>query len=136
MADVAYIALGSNLGDRNAHLRHAREEIGRLPGTRVVAESDIEETAPIGPVSQGPFLNQMIAVQTSLDPRSLLTALQGIEEARGRVRGERWGPRTLDLDIVLIEGRTLDEPGLTVPHPQLQERDFWLRELAQIRIAS
>ncbi len=133
MADVAYIALGSNVGDRRAHLRHAREAIGGLPGTRVVAESEIEETAPIGPVSQGPFLNQMIAVQTSLDPRSLLAALQEIEEGRGRVRAERWGPRTLDLDIVLVEGRTLDEPGLTIPHPQLEARDFWLRELAQVR---
>ena len=136
MADVAYIALGSNVGDRHAHLCHAREAIGGLPGTRIVAESEIEETAPIGPVSQGPFLNQMIAVQTSLDPRSLLAALQGIEEARGRVRAERWGPRTLDLDIVLVEGRTLDEPGLTIPHPQLGARDFWLRELAQVRGAS
>ncbi len=133
MADVAYIALGSNIGDRHDHLRFARHRIDRLPQTRIVAESDVEETAPLGPVPQGAYLNQMIAVETSLEPRALLAELQGIEEARGRVRSERWGPRTLDIDIVLVEGRSVDEPGLTIPHPELAARDFWQRELAQVR---
>ena len=133
MRDVVYIALGSNLGDRHAHLRGARERIAALPGTRILRESDIEETAPIGPIAQDAFLNQMIAIETALEPRALLAGLQEIERAAGRVRGERWGPRTLDLDIVLIEGRSLDEPGLTVPHPELPARDFWQRELAQVR---
>jgi 2-amino-4-hydroxy-6-hydroxymethyldihydropteridine diphosphokinase len=134
MADVAYIALGSNLGDRDAHLRAARDAIGRLPGTRILATSDVEETAPIGPPGQGPYLNQMIAVETDLDPRTLLDGLQAIEAWRGRVRGERWGARTLDLDIVLVEGRAVNEPDLVVPHPRLPDRDFWRRELAQLRV--
>ena len=133
MGDVAYIALGSNLGDRHGHLRQARDRIASLPGTRIIRESDIEETAPIGPIVQDAFLNQMIAIETTLDPRALLGELQAIERAAGRVRGERWGPRTLDLDIVLIEGRSLNEQGLTVPHPELPARDFWQRELAQVR---
>ena len=133
MADVAYSALGSNVGDRHAHLEFARERIGQLAGTRIIAASDIEETTPIGPVAQGPYLNQMLAIETSLDPRELLHALQEIERARGRVRRERWGPRTLDLDIVLLEARTVNEADLRVPHPELDARDFWQRELAQIR---
>ena len=133
MTDVAYIALGSNLGDRQGHLRTARERIAALPGTRIVRESEIEETAPIGPIEQDAFLNQMIAIETTLEPRALLGELQEIERAAGRVRGERWGPRTLDLDIVLIEGRSLSEAGLTIPHPELPARDFWQRELAQVR---
>ena len=133
MTDVAYIALGSNLGDRQGHLRTARERIAALPGTRIIRESVIEETAPIGPIAQDAFLNQMIAIETTLAPRALLGELQEIERAGGRVRGERWGPRTLDLDIVLIEGRSLSEAGLTIPHPELPARDFWQRELAQVR---
>jgi 2-amino-4-hydroxy-6-hydroxymethyldihydropteridine diphosphokinase len=133
MTDVAYIALGSNLGDRQRHLRTARDRIAALPGTRIVRESGIEETAPIGPIEQDAFLNQMIAIETTLEPRALLGELQEIERAAGRVRGERWGPRTLDLDIVLIEGRSVSEAGLTIPHPELPARDFWQRELAQVR---
>ena len=134
MPDIAYIALGSNLGDRDAHLRFARDRIARLPDTRVVAESEVEETDPVGPVVQGAFLNQMIAVETSLEPHTLLAALQEIEHAAGRVRTTRWGPRTLDLDIVLMEGRSIDDPDLRIPHPELDARDFWLRELAQVRV--
>ena len=135
MRDVAYIALGSNLGDRDSHLRFARDEIARIPDTRIVAASDIEETSPIGPIAQGAYLNQMLAVETTLEPRALLTALQSIEEARGRTRADRWGPRTLDIDIVLLESQTVSESDLVVPHPELEARDFWQRELAQIRVA-
>jgi 2-amino-4-hydroxy-6-hydroxymethyldihydropteridine diphosphokinase len=131
--DVAYIALGSNLGDRAAHLSRARAAIAALPGSRIVGESDVEETAPVGDVPQGPYLNQMIAVETSLEPLDLLDRLHEIERAEGRVRAERWGPRTLDLDIVVLERRTVDEPSLTVPHPELPNRAFWQRELAQLR---
>lgn len=83
---------------------------------------------------QGPYLNQMLLVETLLTPRALLDALLGIERLEGRVRAERWGPRTLDCDIVLIAGRSVDEPGLRVPHPELPNRDFWLRELAALVI--
>jgi 2-amino-4-hydroxy-6-hydroxymethyldihydropteridine diphosphokinase len=131
--DVAYIALGSNLGRREVFLAEARKAIAALPGTTLLAATEVEETAPIGPVEQGPFLNQMIAVVTELSPKELLSALHGIEESAGRVRDERWGPRTLDLDIVVFEKQSVSEPGLTVPHIELPNRGFWQRELAELR---
>jgi 2-amino-4-hydroxy-6-hydroxymethyldihydropteridine diphosphokinase len=133
LKDVAYIALGSNLGQREVFLAQGRAAVAALDRTRVLGQTAAEETAPLGPVSQGPFLNQMIAVETELTPLELLTELQRIEKEAGRVRGERWGPRTLDLDIVLFEHQSVKEPGLTVPHPELVNRDFWLRELAALR---
>ena len=133
MRDVAYIALGSNLGQREVFLAQARRAIAALAGTRVLGQTDAEETAPIGPVAQGPFLNQMIAIETELSPRDLLSELQRIEAGAGRIRKERWGPRTIDLDIVLFEKQNVREPGLIVPHPELSNRDFWLRELASLR---
>ena len=133
MKDVAYIALGSNLGQREVFLAQARSAIAALARTRVLGQTAAEETAPIGPVAQGPFLNQMIAIETELSPQDLLVELQRIEAAAGRVRDERWGPRTLDLDIILFENQTVREPGLTVPHPELSNRDFWLRELTALR---
>jgi 2-amino-4-hydroxy-6-hydroxymethyldihydropteridine diphosphokinase len=134
--DVAYIALGSNLGRRELFLAEARTAIAALAKTTVLAETEVIETIPIGPVEQGPYLNQMIAVQTELSPTQLLYALQQIERSAGRTRSERWGPRTLDLDIVMFEKQTADDPGLTVPHPELPNRDFWQRELAQLRAAA
>jgi 2-amino-4-hydroxy-6-hydroxymethyldihydropteridine diphosphokinase len=131
--DVAYIALGSNLGQREVFLAQALRAIAALAGTRVLGQTDAEETAPIGPVSQGPFLNQMIAIETELSPHDLLVELQRIEAVAGRVRHERWGPRTLDLDIVMFEKQNVNEPGLTLPHAELPNRDFWLRELATLR---
>ena len=136
MKDVAYIALGSNLGEREVFLAHALRAIAALEGTRVLGQTQSEETDPLGPVKQGPFLNQMIAIETELSPQDLLVALQRIEQQEGRVRTERWGPRTLDLDIVLFERQSVSEPGLTVPHPELSNRPFWLRELATLRGAS
>jgi 2-amino-4-hydroxy-6-hydroxymethyldihydropteridine diphosphokinase len=133
--DVAYIALGSNVGDRAAHLAAARSALAALPATRVLAVSSVEETAPLGGVPQEPYLNQMAAVETALSPRELLAALQGIERAAGRVRTVRWGARTLDLDIVLFERQRVSEPDLVVPHPELPNRDFWRRELDELRKA-
>ena len=133
MRDVAYIALGSNLGDRHEWLARARDAIGALERTTVIGVSSIEETAPLGPVVQGPYLNQMIAIDTELTPLQLLDHLHAIERAAGRTRGERWGPRTLDLDIVLFEHQAVAAPALTVPHPELPNRDFWQRELAELR---
>ncbi len=132
MRDVAYVALGSNLGDRAAYLARAREAIASLPHTRILAESRVEETPPFGPVAQGAFLNQMLAVETELSPRELLDGLLEIERGAGRVRDVRWGPRTLDLDIVMFASQTTNEPGLVVPHPGLADRDFWRRELAEL----
>ena len=131
--DVAYIALGSNLGQREVFLAEARRAIAGLAHTRVLGQTEAEETAPIGPVAQGPFLNQMVAIETELSPHDLLAALKEIEQAAGRVRTTRWGPRTLDLDIVLFEKQSVREPELTVPHPELSNRSFWLRELAILR---
>ena len=131
--DVAYVALGSNLGDRDEHLAHARRALSEIPRTRVLASSAVEETAPIGPVEQGPYLNQMIALETELSPRELLIHLQRIERDSGRTRGVRWGPRTLDLDIVRYDRQTVNETDLVVPHPEEGSRDFWRRELAELR---
>ena len=131
MRDIAYVALGSNLGDRERHLRVARDAIARLPRTTVLAESDVEETPPLGP-PQPHYLNQMIAVETELSPQDLLQALLAIERENGRERREKWGPRTLDLDIVKYERQTVDDESLQVPHPGLRDRDFWQRELAAL----
>jgi 2-amino-4-hydroxy-6-hydroxymethyldihydropteridine diphosphokinase len=132
MRDVAYVALGSNLGDRAHYLSVARNEIARLPKTSVLAVTPPEETDPFGPPGQGRFLNQMIAIDTELDPHALLVALQAIEQRAGRVRAERWGPRTLDLDIVKFERQAIADDTLVVPHPGLVDRDFWQRELAAL----
>jgi len=128
----AYVALGSNLGDRAGHLAAARAALAALPRTRLVAESRVEETAPLGGMEQPAYLNQMILLETALDPRALLAACQAIERSRGRVRGERWGARTLDLDIVRYGHRRIAEPDLIIPHPELSNRDFWVRELAEL----
>ncbi len=134
MSARAAVALGSNLGDRAAILARARDRIARLPLTRLLAASEVEETAPLGPVRQGPYLNQMLLVETTLEPLALLDALLAIERDEGRVRHERWGPRTLDCDIVLYGEAAVREPSLTVPHPELPHRDFWQRELRQLGI--
>jgi 2-amino-4-hydroxy-6-hydroxymethyldihydropteridine diphosphokinase len=131
--EVAYIALGSNLGDRAAYLSRARDAIAHLPGTRVLRASSVEETAALGPSGQGPYLNQMIAVETELAPHDLLDRLLEIERTEGRERAVRWAARTLDLDIVLLEGQQVHSDRLTVPHPELANRDFWQRELAELR---
>lgn len=129
----AYVALGSNLGDRDGHLHAARTALAHLPGTALVAASAIEETAPLGEVPQPPYLNQMVALDTELTPRSLLDALHEIERRAGRARAERWGARTLDLDIVRYGDQRIVEPDLIIPHPELPNRDFWLRELAELQ---
>ena len=123
----AYIGLGSNLGDREATIRAA---LAALPG--VVAVSELRETAPVGVVDQPPFLNGAAALETELTPRELLDALLAVEQGLGRERRERWGPRTIDLDLLLYGDETIDEPGLDVPHPRLHERRFALEPLAEL----
>lgn len=132
MSDIAYIALGSNVGERERHLADARRRIAALSGVMVIAASSVEETAPIGPVAQGTFLNQMIAVRTDLDAHALLSQLHAIEAAGGRERGVRWGPRTIDLDIVKFGSLRCSTADLVVPHPELPNRSFWQRELAAL----
>ena len=130
--EPAYVALGSNLGDRAAHLRRARESLASLPETNLLRESAIEETAPLGGMQQPPYLNQMVLLETALEPRALLQACQAIERQEGRERTEHWGPRTLDLDIVQFGSRRVTESDLIIPHPELSNRDFWQRELAEL----
>jgi 2-amino-4-hydroxy-6-hydroxymethyldihydropteridine diphosphokinase len=128
-----YVALGSNLGDRSAQLQRARQALAALPGTTLIATSSVEETAPLAGMDQPPYLNQMVLLETALTPRALLEAGQAIEQGAGRVRTARWGPRTLDIDIVRFGDRHLAEPDLIIPHPELPNRDFWLRELAELQ---
>jgi 2-amino-4-hydroxy-6-hydroxymethyldihydropteridine diphosphokinase len=128
----AFVGIGSNLGDREGNLRQAVELLSAEDGIGVVAVSEIRETDPVGPVEQGPFLNGAVRIETDLAPRELLERLLAVEERLGRVRRERWGPRTIDLDLLLYGDDVVDEPGLTVPHPRLHERRFALEPLSDL----
>lgn len=128
-----FVALGSNLGDRAQWLARARERLAALPDTKIIRASSVEETAPLGEVPQGPYLNQMVELDTGLEPEALLDACLGIETSLGRVRRERWGPRQIDLDVVRYGDRTVSTGTLTVPHPELPNRPFWRRELAELQ---
>jgi 2-amino-4-hydroxy-6-hydroxymethyldihydropteridine diphosphokinase len=132
VSPTAFVGIGSNIGDREAHLRRAIELLSAEAGIEVAALSKIRETEPVGPVAQRAFLNGAVRVETDLPPRELLDRLLGIEERMGRVRGERFGPRAIDLDLLVYGEETVDEPGLTVPHPRLQERRFALEPLAEL----
>jgi 2-amino-4-hydroxy-6-hydroxymethyldihydropteridine diphosphokinase len=128
----AYIGIGSNQADPPRQLDAALRAIGQLPGTRLVCVSRRYQSRPFGPVAQPDFLNAVAGVLTTLDAPALLAALRGVEEAQGRVRSVRWGPRTLDLDL-LVHGQTrLESPELTLPHPGIVERNFVLYPLADI----
>jgi 2-amino-4-hydroxy-6-hydroxymethyldihydropteridine diphosphokinase len=130
---TAYIALGSNLGDRRAILEAALRRLGESPGVQVKAVSPLFETDPVGPPPQGPYLNGAAELETRLAPRELLALLHRIEASAGRQRGpERDRPRTLDLDLLFYGSRCIDEPGLTVPHPRLHQRAFVLEPLRAI----
>jgi len=136
----AFVALGSNLGDRAAHVAAARAAMGALPSTRLVRSSTVIETAPVGPPGQGPYLNAVDELETSLSPRALLSALLGIEQScgRDRTRETRFGARTLDLDLLgygdALPGgpMRINAPGLIVPHPRMHERSFVLIPLREI----
>ncbi|HEX2505019.1 MAG TPA: 2-amino-4-hydroxy-6-hydroxymethyldihydropteridine diphosphokinase [Gaiellaceae bacterium] len=129
----AYIGLGSNLGDREATLRRAVELLAGEEGIDVVAVSTLRETEPVGFADQPRFLNGAATVETELEPRDLLERLLAVERALGRERtGQRFGPRTVDLDLLLYGSRVVDEPSLTVPHPRLAERRFALEPLHEL----
>ena len=128
----AYVGLGANLGPREVTLLRAVDLLGAAEGVDVVAVSQLRETEPVGVVDQPPFLNGAVAVDTTLTPRELLALLLEIERSLGRVRTERWGPRTVDLDLLVFGGEVVDEPGLSVPHPQLHERRFALEPLVEL----
>ena len=126
------LSIGSNLGDREAYLRDAADALKRLSGIRDLRMSDVIETAPYGKTNQPDFLNAAIVCRTLYPPYVLLDELHRIEEAAGRERTEHWGPRTLDLDIVFYGDWILEEPELTVPHPDMPNRAFVLQPLAQL----
>ena len=130
----AYVGLGSNLGEREASLREALERLGRLEGIEVVAVSSFRETDPVGVIDQPRFVNAAASLETTLGPRELLDRLLEVERSLGRDRSreERWGPRTIDLDLLLYGDEIVDEPGLEVPHPRLAERAFVLEPLLEL----
>jgi 2-amino-4-hydroxy-6-hydroxymethyldihydropteridine diphosphokinase len=129
---TAYVGLGANLGPREVTLLRAVDLLGEADGVDVVAVSQLRETAPVGVVDQPRFLNGAVRVETTLPPRALLDLLLELERSLGRVRGERWGPRTVDLDLLVYGSERIDQPGLRVPHPRLHERAFALEPLAEL----
>ena len=130
----AYVALGSNLGDRERTIRAALAELGATPGVEVAAVSQLVETEPVGYLDQPRFLNGAAALETSLPPRALLELLLDVERQFGRAREgvQPQGPRTLDLDLLLYGSAQIEEPGLRIPHPRLHERRFVLEPLAEL----
>lgn len=129
----AFVGLGSNLDDPVSQVTGALEELDRMSGSQVVSVSGLYRSEPLGPANQPDFVNAVAAVRTQLLPEALLAELQAIERRHGRVRGAvRWGPRTLDLDLLLYGDQVLALPGLMVPHPGLRERSFALYPLAEI----
>ena len=129
----AFVGLGANIGDREATMRAALERLAGVDGVKVVAVSSFRETDPVGMVDQPRFLNAAAELETTLAPRELLDALLAVERSLGRTRdGPRFGPRTIDLDLLLHGDEPVDEPGLTVPHPRLGERAFVLEPLHEL----
>jgi len=129
---AAYIALGGNLGDPRRQLLDAVDALARLPSTRLLRRSRLYRTPPWGMLEQPPFINAAALLDTGLAPHDLLDALLAIEQRAGRVRAERNGPRTLDLDLLHMEGVRLDDERLTLPHPRIAERAFVLLPLADL----
>lgn len=129
---VAYVGLGANIGPREVTLLRAVDLLAEANEVEVLAVSQLRETDPLGMVDQPRFLNGAARIDTSLSPRALLELLLRIEQSLGRVRAERWGPRTVDLDLLVYGDVNVDEPGLRVPHPRLHERRFALEPLAEL----
>lgn len=129
---AAYVGLGANLGPREETLRRAVELLGEAESVEVVGVSRLRETDPVGVMDQPRFSNGAVALETTRSPRGLLDLLLEIERSLGRVREERWGPRAIDLDLLLYGDEVVDEPGLRVPHPRLHERRFALEPLADL----
>jgi 2-amino-4-hydroxy-6-hydroxymethyldihydropteridine diphosphokinase len=128
----AFIGVGSNLGESRARVLAAFDALAGLPRTKLVARSRLYRTRPFGPVPQGDFINAVAKLETQLSARELLAAIRGIEAGAGRIRDERWGPRILDLDLLLYGNERIDSPDLTVPHPGIAERGFVLAPLLDV----
>ena len=132
MSVVAFLGLGSNLGDRLANLQAAVDALQMEPGLRVTASSRVWETTPVGGPPQPDYLNAVIRVETDLSARDLLDVARRVEARLGRVRKERWGARTLDVDILLFDEEEIDEPDLVIPHPRIAQRAFVLLPLLEL----
>lgn len=132
MATRCYLGLGSNLGDRLANLGRAVELLAAEPGLRVLRSSRVYETEPVGGPPQPAYLNAVLEIETELDPRGLLEACRRVEDALGRVRAERFGPRTIDVDVLTFGKERVAEPDLEIPHPRMHERGFVLVPLAEL----
>jgi 2-amino-4-hydroxy-6-hydroxymethyldihydropteridine diphosphokinase len=132
VAEPAYLGLGSNLGERLAILQQAVDRLAREPGIRVVASSRVWETDPVGGPPQPDYLNAVIRIDTDLTPFELLDACQRVERSLGREREVRWGPRTIDIDLLLFGDQRLDVPHLTVPHPRMTSRAFVMLPLLEL----
>jgi 2-amino-4-hydroxy-6-hydroxymethyldihydropteridine diphosphokinase len=132
VTETAFLGLGSNLGDRLGTLQRAVDLLGAEPGIAVTGCSRVWETAPVGGPPQPDFLNVVVRVETDLEPHELLDACLRVEASLGRVREVRWGPRSVDVDVLLIDGRTIDDLDLTVPHPRMHERAFVLMPLLEL----
>ena len=128
-----WLALGGNLGDRAGYLQAAREALPEA-GITLIRASRVAETEPLGVEDQPRFLNQVLEVETSLEPRPLLNTVKDIERQLGRTARQRWGPREIDIDILRYDGRSVDEPGLHIPHAELQNRPFLLELLEDLKV--
>jgi 2-amino-4-hydroxy-6-hydroxymethyldihydropteridine diphosphokinase len=129
---VAYLGLGSNQGDRAANLWEATRQLGELHSCAIEQVSRLYETAPVGPQDQPWYLNAALRIETGLSPHELLQAAQGIERSMGRIHGERWGPRIIDIDVLLFGEMRIASAELTIPHPELWKRRFALVPLADV----
>jgi 2-amino-4-hydroxy-6-hydroxymethyldihydropteridine diphosphokinase len=127
-----FLGLGSNLGDKRAHLEAALAALGAFPGLELRRVAGFYRTAPLGPVAQDWYLNTVAEIATDLEPAALLERCQAVEQALGRVRHEHWGPRTIDIDLLWLENFTVTGPGLTVPHPGAHLRSFVLAPWSEL----
>lgn len=132
MGTRSFVGLGSNLGDRLANLQRAVELLAAQHDLSIVRSSRVYETDPVGGPPQPDYLNAVVEAETDLSARELLGACQGVEETLGRVRAERWGPRTIDIDILTYDDERVDDPDLTIPHPRMLERGFVLVPLLEL----
>lgn len=129
---LVYIGLGANLDHPQQQLEQALKELARIPQSRLIAQSSLYHSKPVGPQDQPDYVNAVAAIETELEPLVLLDALQQLEQDHGRIRKRHWGERTLDLDIILIDDQVIDSERLTVPHPFAQQRSFVLIPLSEI----
>jgi len=129
---IVYVSIGSNLGDREKYCQTAMEKVKKLPGTKLLKASSLIETNPVGKTDQPQFINGVMKIETKLSPHELLKALQKIENDLGRMRSEKWGPRTIDLDILLYDDLKVKEKNLTLPHPEINNRPFIVQGLVEL----